>query len=60
MVNQALVARVQQTLSQAHRSLMRVVAAAVKQTNPHLAQEVLGAVVLAVHCLQMEIPEQPI
>lgn len=60
MVNQALGARVQQTLSQAHRSLMRVAAAAVKQTNLHLAQEVLGVVVLAAYCLQMEIPEQPI
>jgi hypothetical protein len=32
----------------------------VKQTNPQLAQEVLGAAVQAVHCLQMEILAQPI
>ena len=60
MVNQALVALVLPIPLQVLLLPTQAVVAVVKQTNPHLAQEVLVVAVQAVHCLQTEIPEQPI
>jgi hypothetical protein len=60
MVNQVLVALVLPIPLQVLLLPTQAAVEVVKQTNPHLAQEVLGVVVLAAYCLQMEIPEQPI